>query len=55
MENKKAAPFFGRLHLFSWFLLGVSDLGEPPMSDCVPGNKGQDDGNQGNGYEIEHG
>jgi len=25
------------------------------MSDCVPGNKGQDDGNQGNGYEIEHG
>ena len=25
------------------------------MSDCVLGNKGQDDGNQGNGYEIEHG
>ncbi len=24
------------------------------MSECVHGNKGQDDGNKGNGYDVEH-
>lgn len=24
------------------------------MSECVRGNKGQDDGNKGNGYDVEH-
>jgi hypothetical protein len=55
MDNKKAAPFFGRLHLFSWFLLGVRNFGEPPMSECVHGNKSQDDGDKGNGDYVKHG
>lgn len=53
-EIKKPPFFVGGFIFFSVFVLLVRDFGEPPMGYCVLGNKGQNDGNKGNGYDVEH-
>lgn len=50
----KKPPLFRAASSFSLVPLGIRDFGEPPMSECVHGNKGQDDSNKSDGDEVKH-